>query len=289
MAEVEAGQAPAEGQEQQQQDLTQGAEGTAQPAAPSKTYSQEEVDRILNKVRKNARYLGRKEAEAELLRQGVTPKQAQEAVERQADKPSGGAPKREDFEHYEDFLVAKADHTARQASREEREKEEKAQREKTVAEQRAKTEREFRKLSEAAAKEIPDFVESIEGAEDVMISQSMGEAILESPLGPRIMYHLVKNPTEAARISQLSPNAAIREIGKLEASIESALKAQAKPQEGDDGDPKPEPKKQPSKAPEPIEPVSGRGGPGSQTPSDKDDIKSWLAKRNAQLARQGRR
>src|SRR5581483_10803635 len=238
MAEVEAGQENAQEQEQeQQQEQNQEQDaGEQQQRQAERTYTQAEVDRILSKVRKNARYLGRKEAEAELLRQGATPSQARQAV---AQPEAPKVPKREDFENYEDYLVEKAKFEARQVSKEERESADKAAREKTVSEQRQKTEREFKKRAEEVMKDIPDFAEAIESAEDVMISAPMGEAIQESPVGPRILYHLVQNPDEADRIAGLSSAAAqAREIGKLEAKIEAELKSKAKPkgEEGEEGE-----------------------------------------------------
>lgn len=315
MAETQAGQSNA--QENQHQQAAEGegaqAEGEPQEKPAPKTYSQDEVDRILAKVRKNARYLGRKEAEAELLRQGVTPRQAERAVA-QPEKPAADAsPKREDFESYEDFLVARARHEGRQASREERTAAEKAAQEKTTAEHQQTVAREFRKRAEAVMTEIPDFAEAIESAEGVMISEAMGEEIKESPVGPRILYHLVMNPDESARIADLSPKAAIREIAKLEARIEAEL-AQKKNTKGEgageedagqekggednasaegkgdaerntDGTFKPKKRS----APEPIEPGSGRSANTNAAPSDKDDVATWLRKRQAEIERNGGR
>lgn len=310
MAEAEAGQDKAQEQEEQQGQEQQKEQQEGQGKQTEKVYSQAEVDRILSKVRKNARYLGRKEAEAELLARGATPKQAAEAVR---EEPKAEAqPKREDFETYEDYLVAKARFEGRAASREEREAAEKAQRERTIAEQKTKTEREFRKRAEAVMEEIPDFAETIESAEDVMITKAMGEAIEESEHGPRILYHLVKNRQEAERISGLSPTAAIREIGKLEARIEAELASKKKGKqdeqedegagEGDAGEEGEEgraegkgeearnadgtfkPKKR--QAPEPIEPGSARSANTNIAPTDKDDAETWMRKRQAQIARE---
>ncbi len=309
MAEEQAGQSDAQEQEQQQEQQAQDTvEGGQQQRAAERTYTQAELDRILGKVRKNARYLDRKEAEAELRAQGATPKQAEQAVEREQ---ANAAPKREDFENYEDFLVARARHEAKQASREEREEQAKAEREKTVAEQKQKTQREFRKRAEEVMKEIPDFAETIESAEGVMISKAMGEAIEESAVGPRILYHLVNNPKEAERIAGLSPTAAIREIGKLEAKIEAELAQKGKKNDAgqeedgeedeggeatDEAEDKGPSKRnadgtfKPSKrqAPDPIEPGGARSVNTNPLPSDKDDPDTWLRKRQAQIEREGR-
>ena len=319
MAETQAGQENA--QEQRYEDPNppksegedKGEEGGKKGPAP-RIYTQEEVDRIANKIRKNARYLGRKEAEAELLKAGATPKQAQQATE-----PAKAAepPKREDFPDYESFLEAKTDFTSRKAAREERAAAEKEASAKSQVEARTAAEREFKKHAQAVMEDIPDWAEVIEGAEDVEISGAMGEAITEAgAIGPRILYYLVQHPEEAARICAIKSLAAqAREIGKLEARIEAELakkgngkdKDNAGEEAGDEdkggedrgseaevkgeeperrADGTFKPKKDTRKAPEPIEPGSGRSANTNVLPSDKDDVDTWLRKRNAELARE---
>lgn len=312
MAEAQAGQQDAQQDEQQQQEVAE-VQGD-QPKQPSKTYTQEEVDRILGKVRKNARYLGRKEAESELLRQGVAPRQAAAAVEKQPDAP----PKREDFPDYEAYLDARSDYVGKKAAREEREKAKEEDQQRSVAEQRQTRERDFKKHAQAVMEDIPDFAETIESADDVMISEAMGEAITEAgKIGPRILYYLVQHPEEAARIADIkSKSAQAKEIGKIEARIEAELDAKTKAKkdqkaeeaEGSDQEADGEEEREKSDAadkgeedprnrdgtfksakkrpaPEPIEPSSARGSNTSKLPSDKDDINTWMEKREAEERR----
>lgn len=103
------------------------------------------------------------------------------------------------------------------------------------------------RISAAAAKpELPNF-EAIAFNTTLQVSPVMGDAIMDSELGPEILYHLGSNPDEAARISKLSPIAQVREIGKLEASL-------AKPADtGAASEDEPAPQKTAiSKAPPPI-------------------------------------
>src|SRR5207302_679371 len=178
-------------------------------------------------------------------------------------------------------LEAKTDFTSRKATREEREKADKEASAKSQVEARTAAEREFKKHAQAVMEDIPDWAEVIEGAEDVMISEAMGEAITEAgAIGPRILYYLVQHPEEAERISEIRSRAAqAREIGKLEARIEAQIakkgngenKDGAGEEEAGDEDKgseaegkgeEPErradgtfkPKKDTRKAPEPIEP-----------------------------------
>jgi hypothetical protein len=102
------------------------------------------------------------------------------------------------------------------------------------------------KVQEAKA-DLPDF-DDLVASSDVVVNNAVRDAILESDVGPKILYHLAENNDLAKRIASLSPNAALREIGKLEAKFED----------------KPETKQTApvvrSKAPAPIQPI--RGGQG---------------------------
>ena len=102
------------------------------------------------------------------------------------------------------------------------------------------------KVQEAKA-ELPDF-DDLVAASDVVVNNAVRDAILESDVGPRILYHLAENNDLAKKIASLSPNAALREIGKLEARFEVKL------------EPKQTAPVVRSKAPAPIQPI--RGGQG---------------------------
>lgn len=318
MAEAQAGQ---QSEAQQQNEHQEGREQEGQDGEQQqqrqaeRTYTQAELDRILGKVRKNARYLGRKEAEAELVRQGATRQQAEQTVDRQQEQQKPEAPKRDDFDNYEDYLISRARYEGAQGSREDREKADKEARERTVAEQRKKTQGEFKKRADALMKEDPAWAEKIESAEGVLITEVMGDEIQESEMGPRILGHLVDNPDEAERIAGLPERAQRREIVKLEAKIAAELKVKAKPQ-GEEGDEEEKDEKEGEaredesadadgkgkgkdedrgddgrfkaqdkgsrKAPEPIEPGTGRGANQDRGPTDKDSDTGWFAKRLAQ-------
>ena len=102
------------------------------------------------------------------------------------------------------------------------------------------------KVQEAKA-ELPDF-DDLVASSDVVVNNAVRDAILESDVGPKILYHLAENNDLAKKIAGLSPNAALREIGKLEAKFE------AKPETA------PTAPVVKSKAPTPIQPI--RGGQG---------------------------
>ena len=127
-----------------------------------------------------------------------------------------------------------------------------AERDRQVAQQREQEAQQkiiqswAQKVQEAKA-ELPDF-DDLVASSDVVVNNAVRDAILESDVGPRILYHLAENNDLAKKIASLSPNAALREIGRLEAKFEV----------------KPEAKQTApvvrSKAPAPIQPI--RGGQG---------------------------
>lgn len=111
---------------------------------------------------------------------------------------------------------------------------------------------------------MPDYDEVV-GLSDLQISPHVAETLLDSEQGPALAYHLAKNPDVAERINGLSPLAAAREIGRIEASISSkAATAPAKPV---------------TKPPAPISPVGQRSAPASDP--EKMSIDEWMAWRRS--------
>jgi hypothetical protein len=109
----------------------------------------------------------------------------------------------------------------------------------------------------------PDFEEVIESG-DFIPTPAMTHAIFESDIGPRLAYYLAQHSEEAQAITRMSPTAAIRALGRIEAKLEA------------------EPVKKPvSAAPKPVEPVGGKGS-ASKDP-DRMSIDEWLAMRAAQV------
>lgn len=108
---------------------------------------------------------------------------------------------------------------------------------------------------QAAIKEsIPDYAEAINSS-GIEIPNACADVIMESDVGPQILYHLAKNPELANRIKVLSPSKALVEIGKLEARYEK------------DGELAPSKTAtkiaEVSRAPAPIVPIRGGAGASS--------------------------
>ncbi len=120
----------------------------------------------------------------------------------------------------------------------------------------------WQQRAEAVKAELPDF-DQVMRTSTAPMTQAMAEAIRESEAGPKVAYHLAQNPEVAARLAQLSPLAAAREIGKLEASLSTAAA------------PAPAAKKITS-APTPPTPVgSGRSTTGDPGKMSQADYMEW--------------
>lgn len=247
---------------------------TAEPVAettpetkPERTFTQKELDEILEKRlskerRKREEISRRLQVTEELALRGRSePKPEAKPVD-------NGEPRRESFDSYEGYLEARAEWRADQKVAQAL----KAHSERFTQERAAQSEQEaakrFRDHAAKVAAEIEDF-EDVMAASDAPMSREMATAITRSgEMGPRIAYHLAKNPDEARRIAALDPAEQAMEIGFLKASVSK------------------EPTKKPSKAPAPIEPVkSGKSGNDDDMP-DPNDTKKWLAWRNKQILKQ---
>lgn len=300
-------------EEQQQQEQ---ADGRSYTASEWKA-REDDFSRKADKIRKNAA----RDAELKLRRE-MDARQPQPQQQQRQEDPDP-EPKREEFDDHETFSRALSRWEGRQGYRAEATKAAKEAEARAQQEQADKSTAAFRERAKKAMDEIHDFAEVVEDAHDVMITKTMGEEMEDSPMGPRILYELAKDPDEALRISKLPLKEQRREIIKMESRFEAEAAARKakepkedKDTEGDDQDAgakqedqdeeaegeereqperdtnsgrfqaKPEQKETRRKAPEPIEPVAGRGGNNNATPSDKDSDQAWLEKRNAEIARE---
>jgi len=109
------------------------------------------------------------------------------------------------------------------------------------------------KMAETKA-EIPDFDDMVESSQ-VMVSDAVRDALIESDVGPRILYHLASNDEDAEKLTGMSTSAALRFIGRLEAKYEKVAKSETKE---DNTSTK---KVSVSKAPAPINPIKSTGQP----------------------------
>jgi hypothetical protein len=177
-------------------------------------------ERIRVLTHKNRQYEQQISSLAESLRQ------LSQVKEQQQQQQPAGPPKPEDFSDPDSYLRAAVDYRVNERMAME------SQRQQTNLQMQSIAQQWNKQLLEARAK-YADF-DAVVGP--TPLSQAMGMAIQQSPVGGDVAYYLGQNPSEAARIATLDPLSQVREIGKLESTVG-------------------EPKRQGSKAPSPLKAV----------------------------------
>jgi chromosome segregation ATPase len=173
-------------------------------------------------------------------------------------------PKPEQFRDAYEYAKALAEFSAEKALKER----DKQEAERKAQEQRQKILETWAERQTATKAELPDYEEMI-ASSDVSVSDQVRDAILESEVGPRILYHLAENPEVAQAINALTVQSALKMIGRLEAKFEKA------PEEA------PKPVATKSKAPAPISPIRGSGAVPDVSDADKMDYQQWKAMRKS--------
>ena len=160
-----------------------------------------------------------------------------------------GKPDVSQFNDIQEFEKALIDWSTENAlkQREEQEAQSKLQAE------RDKIAKSWTKRIEQAKNEIKDFDDVVKSANTV-VSDEIRDSILESDVGPQILYHLASNEDYAQKLTEMPLRQALREIGKLEVRFERKE------------EPKPVAR---SKAPSPISPLTG-GKAGADVLVDTD-------------------
>lgn len=128
-----------------------------------------------------------------------------------------GKPSLDKYETYDDYVDALTDWKIEQKSIE-RESKIKAE---TVNQQRANLMKEHDAREDKARKTMPDYDDVAGNLADIdfTIDPDIGAAIVSSEISPQLIYYFGKDIDELERISNLSPLAAAREIGKIEAKL----------------------------------------------------------------------
>lgn len=186
----------------------------------------------------------------------------------QADAPTG-EPTREQFD-YDDAQYMKAWY---KWQRDQERAEETRTKQAEEAQKRHKT---FQEREQAFAAAHPDY-EEVAKAEHVPITKEMAEAIIESDDAPAIAYYLGQNLEEASAIAAMTPIAAARAIGRIEAKL-SAKPAVPAPTT---------PTKTVTRAPEPVTTLSG--SPAVTRSYDEMSMDEYDAVRRKERAAKGQR
>lgn len=178
-----------------------------------------------------------------------------------AETPAEGKPKKEDFENLEDYLEAVTDWKVEQ-------KEKAREVKKSEDETRSSYQKQVSSFQDKVSefkKTADDFDEVINDVDHIPLSMGTQAVILNSEIGPRLLYEIAKDEALYEKINKMHPIDAARELGKIEAKLsssESETKKEAKV----------------TKAPAPIKTLSSNAK-AQKSPDDMDfqEFKKWRA------------
>ena len=174
-------------------------------------------------------------------------------------------PQRQQFQSDADFIKAVKDWSADNALREA---------EKRKAEEAAKAEqqkivKQWQERQTAFQQQTPDYAEVL-GSSSAQVKDHIRDAILESDVGPQLLYFLAKNPDQVDKLNDMSVPGALKELGRMEDKL---------------GKPKSEVKDtketKVSSAPAPISPLSGGSGVPVVPKSETMTYDEWKQHRQA--------
>lgn len=106
---------------------------------------------------------------------------------------------------------------------------------------------------ESARNDMPDYDEVV-GKSKAHVAQHVGDAVLESDIGPQLFHHFARNPEVLEKLNGMTEKQALKEIGKLEATLETQKQTA--------------PAFKKSGAPDPIQPVSSNRGVTQKSEAD---------------------
>jgi hypothetical protein len=216
----------------------------------------------------------RKEAEAQLAEERKS-KESLEArlaalegnqAPRQQEQESNRRPTPDDYKDAFEYAEALSSWSAEQAL---------VKREQEVKQKEADAKREtvyktWSQKLEATKAELPDY-EDMVASSTVKVNDIVRDAILESDVGPRILYEIASDDDLAEKLTTMSLPSALKLIGKLEVQFERTdSKAEKKTVVAK------------SKAPEPIRPLRSTGGLAEvATDGENISFQQWKAGRLA--------
>jgi hypothetical protein len=216
----------------------------------------------LTKQRKEA------EARAEELERRLAAIEGKQAQPAQAQPESTQKPTPDNYRDAFEYAEALSQWSAEQALL----KREQEVKQKEFEVKKQKVIQTWQQKLETTIAELPDY-EDMVASSNVKVNDTVRDAILESEVGPRILYELASDDDIAEKLSTMSTASALKLIGKLEAKFEKTeepVKAEKKTVAAK------------SKAPEPIRPLRSTGGVAEVSMDGNDmSYQQWKAARQA--------
>jgi hypothetical protein len=126
-------------------------------------------------------------------------------------------PQPEQFTDIKEYSKALKEWTADNTKREEAKRLETE----TVAKKQQEKQESWKTRWAAAETNIPDFKETMEKADGLMVSNEAQAALMDSDVGPEICHYLAKNPEEVTKMNGMTVDKMLKFIGKLEDKVET--------------------------------------------------------------------
>lgn len=177
-------------------------------------------------------------------------------------QPAEVEPKQEDFPNFDEFVVAKAVHAARQEAREATQGFSQKVKKATEEVENQHRETEWNKREAKAREKYADYDE-IARDEDLSVSPLMATAMKQMDEGTDVAYHLGTHPEESARIAQLQPMSQVIELGRIASKLAP-------------------PKRKQTNASPPVRTVKGGSVPQGLTPENAPTMADFIKARQAQ-------
>jgi hypothetical protein len=223
------------------------SEPTAEEEATEAEKPKDKLEKRFSKVTKRAQDAEAKAEQLEARLREVEARANPQTIAQTAnvnDKPQAGQ-----FDDAFEYAEALAEWSA-----------EKALKDRDIAESQRKAEEERNKVLKSwndkvdkAKTEMPDF-NDIVSSSTVVVSDAIRDAILESDVGPQILYQIASDDDYAESLTSMSAIKALKEIGRLEAKFEAELETKPKAVAKTVSQ---------SKAPAPISPLKGGKSAGA--------------------------
>ena len=195
-----------EAQAESEPEAEQEAEVTDKPKQNPK------LEKRFSELTKRAKQAEADKASLEARLQELESKQA--PAPKQAD-PVSEKPQASQFNDAFEYAEALAEWSAEKAL----EQRDIQEQQRKVEEQRNEVIKSWSAKLEAAKADIPDFDDMV-ASSNVQVRDEVRDAILESDVGPQILYHLASDDDYATKLAAMPTNKALKELGKLEVQFE---------------------------------------------------------------------
>ena len=155
------------------------------------------------------------EAEKQALEARLQELEGKQAPAPQQADPVSEKPQASQFNDAFEYAEALAEWSAEKAL----EQRDIQEQQRKVDEQRNEVIKSWSAKLEAAKADIPDFDDMV-ASSNVQVRDEVRDAILESDVGPQILYHLASDDDYANKLAAMPTNKALKELGKLEVQFE---------------------------------------------------------------------